>query len=230
MRYISSYLLLCAEHWHDHRAHEGLSGSSIEALWDAQRQQRACSAMEDHPCVLDWEHCWHQGHGCKGNGWLADELQRCIHTSSNVSLILLFFLTWLIIQVQTWSNVEGIQILGCVIYMGSLEAPRQAQGIFAGSLLCMELASERQTDISKLLDYLVMIIKQVWFIIGMVVNGSSSPRYKAANPAAPMPLPNFAMVQRPPYDPALELKPQESRCDHNHWVLPLILTHKFHKS
>ncbi|KIM52835.1 hypothetical protein SCLCIDRAFT_90697, partial [Scleroderma citrinum Foug A] len=54
--------------------------------------------------------------------------------------------------VQTWSNVEGIQILGCVIYTGSLEALCQAQGIFAGSSLCMELASERQTDISKLLD------------------------------------------------------------------------------
>ena len=193
-------------------------------------EERACSAMEDHPHVLDWEHCWHQGCECKGNGWPADELQRCICTSGNVSLILPFFLTWLVIQVQTWSNVEGIQILGCVIYMGSLKAPCQAQGIFAGSLLCMELASERQTDISKLLDYLAMIIKQVWFIIGMVVNGSSSPRYKAANPAALMPLPNFAMVQQPPYDPALELKPQESRRDHNRRVLPLILTHKFCKS
>ncbi|KAI6137006.1 hypothetical protein F5141DRAFT_1059934 [Pisolithus sp. B1] len=42
---------------------------------------------------------------------------------------------------------------------GNDEAAHQAQGIFAGSSLCMQLASERQTDITRLLDYLVTIIK-----------------------------------------------------------------------
>ncbi|KIM56405.1 hypothetical protein SCLCIDRAFT_29636 [Scleroderma citrinum Foug A] len=114
---------------------------------------------------------------------------------------------------QTWCNVEGIHILGCVLYTGSLEAPRQAQGIFAGSSLCMELASERQMDISQLLDYLATIIK-----------------YKAANPAASMPLPQFYVLPQLLYNPALALKPQESRRDHNRHVLPLILMHKFHMS
>ena len=62
-------------------------------------------------------------------------------------------------QVQTWCNVKGIHIFGCVIYSGNDEAVRQAQGIFAGSTLCMELASERQTDVAKLLDYLTMVVK-----------------------------------------------------------------------
>ncbi|KAI6040996.1 hypothetical protein EDC04DRAFT_2602038 [Pisolithus marmoratus] len=42
--------------------------------------------------------------------------------------------------VQTWCNVEGIHVFGCVIYSRSDEAAHQAQGIFAGSALCMQLA------------------------------------------------------------------------------------------
>ncbi|KIM54119.1 hypothetical protein SCLCIDRAFT_31365 [Scleroderma citrinum Foug A] len=113
---------------------------------------------------------------------------------------------------QTWCNVEGIHILGCVLYTGSLEAPHQVQGIFAGSSVCMELASEKQTDISQLLDYLATIIK-----------------YKTSNPAASMPLPQFSVLPQLLYNPALALKPQESRHDHNHHVLPLILMHKFYE-
>ncbi|KAI6007913.1 hypothetical protein EDC04DRAFT_2611221 [Pisolithus marmoratus] len=60
---------------------------------------------------------------------------------------------------QTWCNVEGIHVFGCVIYSGSDEAACQAQGIFAGSTLCMQLAGEKQMDISKLLDYLATIVK-----------------------------------------------------------------------
>ncbi|KAI6098179.1 hypothetical protein F5141DRAFT_1066997 [Pisolithus sp. B1] len=60
---------------------------------------------------------------------------------------------------QTWCNVEGIQVFGCIIYSGNDEAACQVQGIFAGSQLCMQLASERQTDVARLMDYLAMIIK-----------------------------------------------------------------------
>ena len=62
-------------------------------------------------------------------------------------------------QVQTWCNVEGIHVFGCVIYSGNDEATCQAQGIFAGSTLFMELASERQTDVAKLLDCLTTVVK-----------------------------------------------------------------------
>ncbi|KAI6003497.1 hypothetical protein F5J12DRAFT_893702 [Pisolithus orientalis] len=60
---------------------------------------------------------------------------------------------------QTWCNVRDIHVFGCVIYSGNDEAACQALGIFAGSPICMELASERQTDITRLLDYLATIVK-----------------------------------------------------------------------
>ncbi|KAI6010660.1 hypothetical protein F5J12DRAFT_781679 [Pisolithus orientalis] len=63
------------------------------------------------------------------------------------------------VMAQTWSNVEGIHVFRCVIYSGNDKAAHQAQGVFAGSLLCMQLASKRQTDVAKLLDFLSMIIK-----------------------------------------------------------------------
>ncbi|KAI6003500.1 hypothetical protein F5J12DRAFT_783565 [Pisolithus orientalis] len=100
---------------------------------------------------------------------------------------------------QTWCNVEGIHVFGCVIYSGSDEAAHQSQGIFAGSSLLMQLASERQTDITQLLEYLSTIIK-----------------YKILNSAASVPLPDFNVLSQPCYDCALGLKPQEYRCDCNH--------------
>ncbi|KAI6098927.1 hypothetical protein EDD17DRAFT_1759472 [Pisolithus thermaeus] len=60
---------------------------------------------------------------------------------------------------QTWCSVEGIQVFGCIIYSGNDEAACQAQGIFAGSQLCMQLASKRQMDVARLMDYPTMIIK-----------------------------------------------------------------------
>ncbi|KAI5996810.1 hypothetical protein EDC04DRAFT_2612669 [Pisolithus marmoratus] len=60
---------------------------------------------------------------------------------------------------QTWCNVENIHIFRCVIYSGNDEAACQAQGIFAGSSLCMQLTSERQMVVTRLLDYLTTIIK-----------------------------------------------------------------------
>ncbi|KAI6021968.1 hypothetical protein EDC04DRAFT_2607087 [Pisolithus marmoratus] len=60
---------------------------------------------------------------------------------------------------QTWCNVENIHIFRCVICSGNDEAACQAQGIFAGSSLCMQLTSERQMVITRLLDYLTTIIK-----------------------------------------------------------------------
>ncbi|KAI6041021.1 hypothetical protein EDC04DRAFT_2602059 [Pisolithus marmoratus] len=47
---------------------------------------------------------------------------------------------------QTWCNVEGIHVFGCIIYSRSDEAACQAQG-------------EKQMDISRLLDYLATIVK-----------------------------------------------------------------------
>ncbi|KAI6008641.1 hypothetical protein EDC04DRAFT_2906934 [Pisolithus marmoratus] len=98
--------------------------------------------------------------------------------------------------VQTWCNVENIHIFRCVIYSGNDEAACQAQGIFAGSSLCMQLASERQTDITRLLDYLTTIVK-----------------YKHLDSTATVPLPAFAMLPGTSYDHTLLLKPQESRHD-----------------
>ncbi|KAI6008699.1 hypothetical protein F5J12DRAFT_782162 [Pisolithus orientalis] len=111
---------------------------------------------------------------------------------------------------QTWCNVEGIHVFGCVIYSGSDEAACQSQGIFAGSSLLMQLASERQTNITQLLEYLSTIIK-----------------YKILNSAASVPLPNFNVLSQPHYDCALGLKPQEYRHDCNRRVLPTIILHKF---
>ncbi|KIK11117.1 hypothetical protein PISMIDRAFT_123268 [Pisolithus microcarpus 441] len=60
---------------------------------------------------------------------------------------------------QTWCNVENIHVFGCVIDSGNDKAAHQAQGIFSGSSLCTQLAGKRQTDITRLLDYLTTIIK-----------------------------------------------------------------------
>ncbi|KAI6012370.1 hypothetical protein EDC04DRAFT_2904881 [Pisolithus marmoratus] len=98
---------------------------------------------------------------------------------------------------QTWCNVEGIHVFGCVIYSRSDEAAHQAQGIFAGSALCMQLAGEKQMDISRLLDYLATIVK-----------------YKVLDSAAS----------------TLALKPQESRHDRNHHVLPVVFMHKLYEA
>ncbi|KAI5985669.1 hypothetical protein EDC04DRAFT_3000384 [Pisolithus marmoratus] len=97
---------------------------------------------------------------------------------------------------QTWCNMENIHVFGCVIYSGNDEAAHQAPGIFAGSSLCMQLASERQTDVTRLLDYLTTIIK-----------------YKHLDSTATVPLPAFAMLPGTSYDHTLLLKPQESRHD-----------------
>ncbi|KIO03372.1 hypothetical protein M404DRAFT_27032 [Pisolithus tinctorius Marx 270] len=75
---------------------------------------------------------------------------------------------------------------------GNDEAACQAQGVFAGSSLCMQLASERQTDVAKLLDFLSMIIK-----------------YKILDSAASIPLPNFALLLQKSYDHTLALQSQE---------------------
>ncbi|KAI6115543.1 hypothetical protein EV401DRAFT_1889518 [Pisolithus croceorrhizus] len=90
---------------------------------------------------------------------------------------------------QTWCNVGNIHVFGCVIYTRNNEAACQAQGIFAGSSLCMQLAGERQTDIARLLDYLTTIIKY-----DMITVGRS-------------------------YDHVLALKPQESTRDRSRWAM-----------
>ncbi|KAI6117922.1 hypothetical protein F5141DRAFT_1061637 [Pisolithus sp. B1] len=66
--------------------------------------------------------------------------------------------------------------------------------------------------ISKLLDYLATIMK-----------------YKVLNSAASVPLPNFTTLSQVSYDWALALKPQESRHDHNHHVLPVVFMHKLYE-
>ncbi|KAI6025467.1 hypothetical protein EDC04DRAFT_2606255 [Pisolithus marmoratus] len=116
-------------------------------------------------------------------------------------------------KVQTWCNVEGIHVFGCIIYSGSDEAACQAQGIFAGSALCMQLAGEKQMDISRLLDYLATIVK-----------------YKVLDSAASVPLPDSTVWSQPPYYWTLALKPQESRCDHNCHVLPVVFMHKLYEA
>ncbi|KAI6127053.1 hypothetical protein F5141DRAFT_1060670 [Pisolithus sp. B1] len=102
-------------------------------------------------------------------------------------------------MVQTWCNVESIHIFGCVIYSGNDEAACQAQGIFAGSSLCMQLASERQMDIARLLDYLATIIK-----------------YKVLDWSVNVPLPTFPILSGISYDHILTLKPLKSTQDRNH--------------
>ena len=67
--------------------------------------------------------------------------------------------SYIIGQVATWYNVEGIQVFVCIIYTGNDEATCQAQGVFCGSNLIMELVSEWQANISMLVDYLSMIVK-----------------------------------------------------------------------
>ncbi|KAI6094807.1 hypothetical protein F5141DRAFT_1069075 [Pisolithus sp. B1] len=118
----------------------------------------------------------------------------------------------LLLKAQTWCNMEGIQVFGCVIYSGNDEAACQAQGIFSGSQLYMQLASERQTDVARLMDYLATIIK-----------------YKTLDSAAEVPLPNFALTLHVSYYSSLALRLQESRQDHNHHILPLVLLHKLYK-
>ncbi|KAI6102151.1 hypothetical protein F5141DRAFT_1217732 [Pisolithus sp. B1] len=113
---------------------------------------------------------------------------------------------------QKWCNVENIHVFGCVIYTANGEAACQAQGIFAGSSLCMQLAGERQTDVATLLDYLTTIIK-----------------YKVLDSTATIPLPTFAMLSGRSYDHVLALKPQESTCDRNQHVLPLVVLHKLYQ-
>ncbi|KAI6012349.1 hypothetical protein EDC04DRAFT_2609525 [Pisolithus marmoratus] len=113
---------------------------------------------------------------------------------------------------QTWCNVENIHIFGCVIYSGNDEATHQAQGIFAGSLLCTQLASERQMDIARLLDYLTTIIK-----------------YKVLDSSVNVPLPAFSILSGISYDHVLALKPLKSTQDRNWQVLPLVILHKLHK-
>ncbi|KAI6118934.1 hypothetical protein EDD16DRAFT_1519657 [Pisolithus croceorrhizus] len=101
---------------------------------------------------------------------------------------------------QIWCNVENIHVFGCVIYTGNDEAACQAQGIFAGSSLCMQLAD-------------------------MITVG----RYKVLDPMANIPLPNFTMLSGRSYDHVLALKPQESTCDRNWCVLPLVVLHKLYQ-
>ncbi|KAI6009948.1 hypothetical protein EDC04DRAFT_2610423 [Pisolithus marmoratus] len=116
-------------------------------------------------------------------------------------------------KVQTWCNVEGIHVFGCIIYSRSDEAAHEAQGIFAGSVLCMQLAGEKQTDISRLLVYLATIVK-----------------YKVLDSAASAPLRDFTVLSQPPYDWTLALKPQESRHDCNHHILPVVFMHKLYEA
>ncbi|KAI6015721.1 hypothetical protein BKA83DRAFT_4546287 [Pisolithus microcarpus] len=87
---------------------------------------------------------------------------------------------------QMWCNVKGIHVLGCVIYSSNDDAACQAQGIFAGSQLCMQLASKRQTDVARLIDYLATIVK-----------------YKALDSVAEVPLPNFPSMSCPSLWPVL---------------------------
>ncbi|KAI5991017.1 hypothetical protein EDC04DRAFT_2614020 [Pisolithus marmoratus] len=75
-----------------------------------------------------------------------------------------------------------------------------------------KLASKRQTDMVRLMDYLTTIIK-----------------YKALDSAVEVPLPNFASMSHVSYDCNLTLQPQESGWDHNHHILPLVLLHKLCK-
>ncbi|KAI6102030.1 hypothetical protein EDD16DRAFT_1716190 [Pisolithus croceorrhizus] len=114
--------------------------------------------------------------------------------------------------VQTWCNVENIHVFGCVIYSGNDEAACQAQGISAGSSLCTQLASERQMDITRLLDYLATIIK-----------------YKVLDLSVNAPLPTFSILAGISHDHILTLKPLESTWGRNWQVLPLVVMHKLHK-
>lgn len=87
-------------------------------------------------------------------------MQGCIYAIGRfISLLTFLPIHFILVQAQTWCNVEDIQVFGCVIYTGSDEAARQAQGIFAGSNLCMELASEKQVDVSRFLDYISTVVK-----------------------------------------------------------------------
>ena len=76
-------------------------------------------------------------------------MQGCIYTIGRFIPLLTFLpIHFILVQAQTWCNVKDIQFFDCVIYTGSNKAVHQAQGIFAGSSLCMELASKKQVDVS----------------------------------------------------------------------------------
>lgn len=77
----------------------------------------------------------------------------------------------------------------------------------------MQLASERQTDVAKLLEFLSTIIK-----------------YKILDSAASVLLPNFALLLQKSYDRALALQSQEVRRDRNRHILPLMISQKFHEA
>ncbi|KAI6104881.1 hypothetical protein EDD16DRAFT_1524559 [Pisolithus croceorrhizus] len=110
---------------------------------------------------------------------------------------------------QTWCNVKGKHVWGCVIYSGNEEAAHQAQGIFASSQSCMQLASEKQADVARLIDTLLPL--------------------STLDSAAEVPLPNFPSTSCLSYDQNLVLWPQESRWDRSCHILPLIFLHKLYE-
>ncbi|KAI6095879.1 hypothetical protein F5141DRAFT_1221319 [Pisolithus sp. B1] len=65
---------------------------------------------------------------------------------------------------------------------------------------------------------------QLWVEISTIM------KYKVLDSAASVSLPNFMALSQVSYDWALALKPQESRCDCNCHVLPVVFMHKLHKS
>ncbi|KAI6028248.1 hypothetical protein EDC04DRAFT_2605726 [Pisolithus marmoratus] len=94
---------------------------------------------------------------------------------------------WVDIQKFWKESVTGTKDMSLKAMVGGdtcIQAACQAQGIFAGLQLCMQLASERQMDVMRLIDYLAMIIK-----------------YKALDAAAEIPhIPNFDLMLHVLYD------------------------------
>ncbi|KAI6015957.1 hypothetical protein EDC04DRAFT_2608636 [Pisolithus marmoratus] len=148
-----------------------MKATQAELIWNMHQAWYAGTHSKQSG-VLEVECDWCKGHGLESHG-----------------------------RAQMWCNVEGIHIFSCVIYSRNDEAAWQAQDIFAGSQLCMQLASERQTDVVRLMDFLTTIIK-----------------YKALDLAAEVPLLNFASMSHVSYDHNLTLQLQESRQNCNYEV------------
>ncbi|KAI6137519.1 hypothetical protein EDD17DRAFT_1517242 [Pisolithus thermaeus] len=65
------------------------------------------------------------------------------------------------VQAEAWSNLEDIEIVGVVMYIGQDPAGHQMSGIFGGSVVIRDFINEKAIDIWGLMDKYMAIFKQV---------------------------------------------------------------------
>ncbi|KAI6097091.1 hypothetical protein F5141DRAFT_1220371 [Pisolithus sp. B1] len=62
-------------------------------------------------------------------------------------------------EAQAWSNLEDIEIVGAVMYVGQDPAGRQMSGIFGGSEVMRDFINEKAIDVQGLMDKYMAIFK-----------------------------------------------------------------------